>query len=390
MNQIYEKLFLALTRENLYYLNETVSDILRNPFVVCDTNYKILAQYPDHKIGDDFFDQMYDKKTLDIKMLETIQADNYQEALDENNHMVYLDYGIAKTIPRYIASIITGTKVIGFIAVLESETPFSEHTKETIRLITQAYALYMCRVPKYYPSGETYTQYISQSIFKDRKINDTQLSYLKNHFASSNAFRICFTDITSHRNRIVLLSKLKKYLDTYTAAVSCIIEDVLYILYPDSEKNDPSFALIWNTVLKQAGIYNLKFGISNSFRSFLQIPLYKSQAQHAFSHCDATLCFFQEILMEDYADALRKNTDSSIYYHPALLRLKEYDSSCHTELYHTLKTYIMSMNDSAYTTHALNIHRNTLLYRLDKIEQLCSLDLNDKKLCNQLFLNFCL
>lgn len=370
-------------------MNETVSEILQNPFVVCDTNYKILAQYPNRRIGDDFFDRMYDQKTLDLSMLETIQTDKYQEALDENDHIVYLDYGIARTIPRYIASITTNSRVIGFIAVLESGTSFSDSTKETIRLITQAYSLYMCRETRYYPSGENYTQYISQSLFKDKKINETQLSYLKKHFHTEQAFRICMTDISSHRNRIVLLSKLKNHLDTYTGAISGILEDTLYVLYPDSRQNDASFLETWKTILKRSGIYNLDFGISNSFRSFFHIPLYRIQARHAFSHCGSTsFCFFQDILLDDYTHALRKSTDSSIYYHPALLCLKEYDSSCRSELYLTLKTYILSLNDSAYTTHALNIHRNTLLYRLDKIEQLCGFDLKNKKLCNQLFLNF--
>lgn len=57
--------------------------------------------------------------------------------------------------------------------------------------------------------------------------------------------------------------------------------------------------------------------------------------------------------------------------------LASYDSEHETELVQTLEAYLDRGGSLVETAEALYIHRNTLLYRIDRIEELCSLDLRD-------------
>lgn len=60
-------------------------------------------------------------------------------------------------------------------------------------------------------------------------------------------------------------------------------------------------------------------------------------------------------------------------FHP----LSEYPGSSRAELYQTLKTYIKSCGNWSGTRDILHIHGNTLTYRLSRVKDILSLDLDD-------------
>lgn len=65
------------------------------------------------------------------------------------------------------------------------------------------------------------------------------------------------------------------------------------------------------------------------------------------------------------------------YCNSKLNRLEEYDNANGTSLQETLLTYYMNGFNSAKAAEALYIHRNSLLYRLKKIEELLDIETDD-------------
>ncbi|MBQ8974776.1 MAG: helix-turn-helix domain-containing protein, partial [Oscillospiraceae bacterium] len=59
------------------------------------------------------------------------------------------------------------------------------------------------------------------------------------------------------------------------------------------------------------------------------------------------------------------------------LRLMRYDRENGTEYTRTLKCYLDNALNAAGTAKELFIHRGTMNYRLSRIEEMTSLDLND-------------
>ncbi len=76
------------------------------------------------------------------------------------------------------------------------------------------------------------------------------------------------------------------------------------------------------------------------------------------------------------------------YRHPALQVLREYDKANNTELYATLRTYLEHKKNLRATAEALFIHRNTLVYRINRINQLVKLNLNNINVFNSLLDSF--
>ena len=65
------------------------------------------------------------------------------------------------------------------------------------------------------------------------------------------------------------------------------------------------------------------------------------------------------------------------YCNNKLSKLEEYDHANGTFLQETLLAYYMNGFNSAKTAEALFIHRNSLVYRLKKIEELLEIEISD-------------
>jgi DNA-binding PucR family transcriptional regulator len=88
-------------------------------------------------------------------------------------------------------------------------------------------------------------------------------------------------------------------------------------------------------------------------------------------------------------EAKRANA-KPFFRHPALEILREKDSRSAAELCETLRQYLFHERNNNETAKALNIHRNTLSYRLLQIEELTGLDLNNPEERHFVLLSFLL
>ena len=75
-----------------------------------------------------------------------------------------------------------------------------------------------------------------------------------------------------------------------------------------------------------------------------------------------------------------------MFSHPAVKILMKYDEENRTELSKTLYQYLLCGENVVRTAKELFIHRNSLMYRLDKIHQLTGADISDSQEKVRLFL----
>ncbi len=67
-----------------------------------------------------------------------------------------------------------------------------------------------------------------------------------------------------------------------------------------------------------------------------------------------------------------------------VLRLLEEDKENNTDLYYTLKVYLLNENNVTMAADSLHIHRNTLVYRLKQIRECIEADINDHETAREL------
>jgi purine catabolism regulator len=74
---------------------------------------------------------------------------------------------------------------------------------------------------------------------------------------------------------------------------------------------------------------------------------------------------------------LVNNADAMLFHHQHLGALLDYEREQHGELLQTLEAFFDCNGNLARTSEAIHVHRNTLLYRLSRISQICQVDLDN-------------
>ena len=130
-------------------------------------------------------------------------------------------------------------------------------------------------------------------------------------------------------------------------------------------------------------------GMSDPFEDVTLLRDHLRQASTALQYADGGpgLSLFSECAMRHLLSFFPQERIRALV-HPALLTLREQDRVNGSELYETLRVYLENERSLVKTAKALFIHRNTLLYRLEKLHQLVELDLEDAELRLYLTLSF--
>lgn len=141
---------------------------------------------------------------------------------------------------------------------------------------------------------------------------------------------------------------------------------------------------------KDSGI---TIGISQSFSDFTDFRLYYNQclsALHSGSKgsTDKKVLFYQNYSVDHILYLCSKQTRLMQFCHPELIKLMDYDQTHATSFSDTLYAFVMNCNAPAELAKQLSIHRNTLYYRLSKIEEITNLKLNSMETIYQLYLSF--
>ena len=135
---------------------------------------------------------------------------------------------------------------------------------------------------------------------------------------------------------------------------------------------------------------HLKCGCSYQFNDFKKLAFYYSQALLTMNMAGTTGEIFN---IDDYIlpiinNLLSENILFNTLVHPDLLVLKDYDRKNNTDLCNTLKVYLTSAGNYNIISKELHIHRNTAIYRLQRIRDIIDCDLNDPKTKEHLFISF--
>jgi DNA-binding PucR family transcriptional regulator len=128
----------------------------------------------------------------------------------------------------------------------------------------------------------------------------------------------------------------------------------------------------------------LKMGVSSEIPDFLQLPQGCHQAEMALElgqkSTSMNWCYrFDDYILEFLLSKGGESLAPELLCSNKLLILKKYDQENNTKLYQTLKTYLELERNVLQSAKALFIHRSTLFYRVERIEKLADLHLDDPK-----------
>lgn len=129
--------------------------------------------------------------------------------------------------------------------------------------------------------------------------------------------------------------------------------------------------------------------LSMPFPSLLQLGTVWRFNQEAAAtardlHCGAGCRSASALYQDVFVRTIAQSANLRAFIHPMLRRLQEYDQAHSTALLHTLCVYLLQEQNLHATARQIFIHRNTLVYRLQRIRTLLQLDLDDAAVRNVL------
>ena len=133
-------------------------------------------------------------------------------------------------------------------------------------------------------------------------------------------------------------------------------------------------------IILREGLF--KMGVSSEIHDFLYFRQGYIQARAALrlgrQSGSMIWCYrFDDYMMDYVLDRSIQMISPTLLCSPKLRILKQYDAHNHTELYHTLRLYLSLERNVLQTANKLFIHRSTLFYRLERIQKLAKVNLDD-------------
>lgn len=134
-------------------------------------------------------------------------------------------------------------------------------------------------------------------------------------------------------------------------------------------------------------------GISNDFSDITNMSPYMEQVKYLTAQCitertSSVLFFFQDYVLDFVLFHSSQHIAPETLYSNGIQSLFRYDKERNKEYAYTLRTLLDNEMNISKTAELLFIHRTSLIKRIDKIERVLDLDLNDPKV--RLYLRLCL
>jgi sugar diacid utilization regulator len=123
----------------------------------------------------------------------------------------------------------------------------------------------------------------------------------------------------------------------------------------------------------------LRCGVSMVFNNFLHLRYYFTQSKFAASQCklplNPVICSYEDYHADHILQTLSRGSDPRCFCHPGILSLWESGSELQRDMVRCLYHYFLNGRNISAAADAAHIHRNTLIYRLNKAEEMLNVDI---------------
>lgn len=164
-----------------------------------------------------------------------------------------------------------------------------------------------------------------------------------------------------HRNRLIIF--LEAAGRNFSSA---LVEHYLDSFEQTMSQSSPYLSFLWGYDTEGRPIYELTKGYANAKKA---LTLCLDSSGTVKRSC------FQLSLIQKVSSLLRSDSEIQVSAYEILRPLLDYDQRKGSDYMETLKTYIDTNYNISETSRITHLHRQSLLYRLEKIETLCSLSL---------------
>lgn len=367
---------MALNGKSIACVINTAAKLFGNALILVDSSQKVLAHSTIYEIVDPLWAQNIERGYCSYEFVQKVRSNSQMKEWSKQGSETQLITLPGDLQPKLVARITQEGHVVGALVMVEHHTSTGRSHLRLLPLVGRLLFDVFNRDSASEGAHGSFYSTILFSLLNEAEISNTleQITMLKVNFPEE--MRVVVARFVRHMENRYLKHTFSMELERiFPKGYSVRYKSYIGILVPSiSEEQTGELA-------KLAQYEDVSIGLSWSFSDIVEFKRHFNQAVASIKQAQR---FGQTNQVFDYSefhyyDLLYNYTGKTPlehYCHPALKVLREYDKANNTELYVTLRTYLEHKNNLRATAEALFVHRNTLIYRINRINQLTSLNLN--------------
>ena len=368
-------------------LGSHLATILENPFAVLDVAtglYMTGGEIPDNTDGT-IWELVLDQAYTPSRTFKYSKGERY--FYEEHGKEPYFSYDPPFPGQHLIANIF-----------LDNEVCFLLCTTDILRHIDDKEVFLFGKVREILEAGfkvwherkvrnkQQLTSYYIESLLKGIQVDERIVNY------NLRELGWCLED--NYRLYTITLSSSKQIgkesAEHYLERISLLDSDVLGFWYEDSivliRRQNSVKGIgeeVFHNRLKELLKHTLFVcGYSQCFYNFINLKYYYIQSKEALAegfrenNRNNMVCF-DEVFINCLKKSISQATSLKSLCHPRVLKVLEQDNAKGTDYLKTLQVYLVSGCNLAKSSKSLFLHRNTLAYHIEKIEDILGFSINN-------------
>ncbi len=361
-----------------------VNEVIHEPIYLLDSSQYAMALSEEFGPGqvNELWDQMLSQGTSNIDFLTRLDAEFPEHRTRRGLYYFTVPFVSQNS---YNYNIFQKNQCIGICSMVELSKPLPQSVVDLFHIFCLDIELW----------------FISHSQEKESMMLDAMLREVLIGSPVTEVFKrqflLHFRSLKDSKSMLVLGSRVEQPMLIshmcrelnlmFPQAVAIIYQQYICMLINCRNQTLDAFLADLQPTLQRYGYFgscSLEFTALEQISGRFQEALYAAQKTAAIP---GRVTHFQEFALQYALDEVKKEMIVGLI-HPEVQKLIDYDKKHHTEFSETLRVYLEHERSQSKTAAALNLHRNTLTYRLQRIRELLSVDLEDPDVRLHLQLSF--
>ncbi len=392
---IYHIMFQAVRSGDIRQIISSAYEIMGRPLIITDTSYVKLTEIcPPTPTGDEKWDIYLAGRELDLHSIRNIFEYDGINQMKDHYRPAVMDTGFFADSRRLTAPVVRDNILVGYVSMLVGEASCGEEEIAAISVIADAVAIYLRAQQSKNYDRLSLRRFFARSLMQGEIKDPEEVKKWTSLLGISFIPRYVLLALAPNRSD---RQHFGYYLQDQIEETGLPLlldpsDEFLFVLLFGIRDRGHGQAIIRELALMMER-FQFSCGVSRSFVSLDDIGRYRRQAEIALetgrrwqpgtgSH------YFRDLALQAMIDSAVEKLGPENCRHPALDLLENYDRETDGEYLNTLRAYSLSSFSSHETSRELHIHRNTLGYRLGRIEELTGIRLEDRDTRLHLMLSF--
>ncbi|MDR3333582.1 MAG: helix-turn-helix domain-containing protein [Treponema sp.] len=372
--QLFDALIQGASTQGLINI---AREYLGNPLHVSDYNLEIVAYSGEKEIKDRIWDLVTScdaRKHLELLRLAQKKNDLHWMGDSKDPILLHEEVIDHRTIGHYFRQ---GNKILGHIMLFEYYQNFRDSDFSYIKKLGDILAYQQIRNNNLKFAGNPEVEMTLALLLNKRHIADETIA--RNLFPPDPAhhFILAVVESVPGKNNHNLPPVFLNVLSTKMPEGRMVIyQDKIVMLFQCYKLNE----IDWGKMEPFFEEYCIRCGVSNPFSRIEDIRIAYQEALNALEN---GVFFLQPGHVHNYYplfhifDIVNRDNNLLRFLHPAITKLLDYDNIYHTKWFGDLTVFIFSDCDMQRTADMLCVHKNTIHYRIKKVEEIMGYSFKD-------------